>query len=72
MFNLKNSEQEAYLTQFGWSPSRKVTLPDYIDLNTTPKVVIAILENLYGLEFINVTGRERTFTVSDAYIRDFG
>jgi len=67
----QNKETEKKLKRFGWSSNRKVSLPAYIDYHATPSVVISILENLYGLEFVSPTGNERIFKVHEAFIRDF-
>ena len=67
----KNAETESYLMKFGWTSDRKVTLPAYIDISSTPEIVLSILANLYGIEFIDPDGYERTFLVHEAYIKDF-
>ncbi|MGB3620119.1 MAG: SUKH-3 domain-containing protein [Ketobacter sp.] len=67
----KNKESEKYLETFGWSINRNVRLPAYIDCQTTPSIVVAAIENLYGLEFLSATGNSRTFKVQEEFIRDF-
>lgn len=68
---LKNLEFEKYLMKFGWTPERKVQLPAYIDISSTPEIVLNILSNLYGLKFIDPKGYEREFLVPKEYIDDF-
>jgi hypothetical protein len=68
---VEQKELYDYLSQFGWTPSRRVQLPDYIDAVSTPDIVVRIISNLYGLEIRSRSGRRRTFTVPRAYIDDF-
>ena len=60
-----------YLSQFNWTPDRRVQLPDYIDADSTPDIVVRTICNLSGLEIRSRSGRKRTFTVPRAYIDDF-